>query len=129
MIADYCEAANDEAINLLQRTGVAAMSFLRLYSMVGCIADWQFELVAASVLHFRATGYYRDHAMPRLPRGLFGSRHTENTVHHIDLGFMVGTVCSSLGTGQKLDRLVYFNIVEACALLNDLVHFMPSGNE
>ncbi|KAJ5553752.1 hypothetical protein N7494_003130 [Penicillium frequentans] len=92
--------------------------------MAGVISDWQFDVVAASVLQFRILGYYRDHAQPRLPQGLFGSRQTGNTVHrHIDLGFMVGIVCSSLGTGENLDKYTYFDIVEACALLNDLVDF------
>ncbi|KAJ5201518.1 uncharacterized protein N7498_006181 [Penicillium cinerascens] len=124
LIADYCEAANEEKIALLQKTGAAAVSFLRLCNMAGFIADWQFNVVAASVLQFRATGYYRDHAHPRLPQGLFGSRQTGNSVHrHIDLGFMVEIVCSSLGTGETFDKHVYFDIVEACALLNDLVDF------
>lgn len=88
LIADYCDAADEETINLLQKTGAAAVSFLRLCNMAGVIADWQFDVVAASVLQFRTLGYYRDHAQPRLPQGLFGSRQTGNTVHrHIDLGF------------------------------------------
>ncbi|KAJ5544340.1 hypothetical protein N7513_006904 [Penicillium frequentans] len=124
LIADYCEAADEETIKLLQKTGAAAVSFLRLCNMAGVISDWQFDVVAASVLQFRILGYYRDHAQPRLPQGLFGSRQTGNTVHrHIDLGFMVGIVCSSLGTGENLDKYTYFDIVEACALLNDLVDF------
>ncbi|KAJ5719943.1 hypothetical protein N7493_006821 [Penicillium malachiteum] len=41
LIGDYCETADDKGLRLLQQTGAAAVSFLKLCNMAGRVSDWQ----------------------------------------------------------------------------------------
>jgi hypothetical protein len=78
----------------------------------------------AGVLHFRVMGYYRDHARPHLPGGIYGGRITGVTTHrYIDLGLFNGVAPASLATGEQLTKQEYSKLVKACALINDLIDF------
>ncbi|KAG6810388.1 hypothetical protein H0H92_012071, partial [Tricholoma furcatifolium] len=124
LIADYCEAASDEILSLLQRVGAAAMAFLKLCNMAGVINDWQFECNVAGVIQFRVLGYYRDHARTRIPHGVYGTHMSGLTVHrHIDMGIFVGVVIASVAIGEQIKEKDYMELVEACTLVNDLIDF------
>jgi hypothetical protein len=103
LIADYCEAASEASLAALQKQGAAAFSFLKICVYAGLVTDWHFDLLKAQVVQFRVIGYWRDHAVSRLPRGVWGSRMTALSTHrHIDLGIAVGVVSASIATGQTM---------------------------
>ena len=122
LIGDYCEAADDDTLELLRQNGAAAVGFLKLCTLGGLMSNWQFDNLMAGILQFRVLGYYRDHARPHLPDGLFGSRITGLAVHrHIDLGLFNGVIPASLATGEQLSKSQYLELAKACALINDLI--------
>lgn len=124
LIGDYCDAASDEALVVLQKSGAAAFGFLKLRLYAGLMTDWQFDNLVAQVIHFRVIGYYRDHALPRRPAGLYGSRVTALDAHrYIDLGMAVGVINASLATGQTMTAADFRGLVSASVLINDLVDF------
>ncbi|KAJ5898323.1 hypothetical protein N7504_008611 [Penicillium tannophilum] len=122
MIGDYCEAASEGVLFLLQKTGAAAVAFLRACNLGGLLQDWHIDILVAAHIQFRVLGYYRNHAVPVLPEGLYGSRMTELTTHrHIDIANTVGVVAASLATGQRLDEPEYMKLSHGTTLINDLV--------
>jgi hypothetical protein len=124
LIADYCEAASSESLTALQKQGAAAFSFLKVCVYAGLVADWHFDLLVAQVVQFRVIGYWRDHAVPRLPRGVWGSLMTALSTHrHIDLGIAVGVVSASIATGQTMTAKGHRDLVDTFVLFNDLVDF------
>jgi hypothetical protein len=124
LIGDYCEAATDEALLLLQQIGAAAVAFLKACNLAGLVSDWQLDVLVAAHIQFRVLGYYRNHAVPRLPAGLYGSRMTGITIHrHIDIANTVGVVAASLATGEQLDEAEYMQLSYGTTLVNDLVDF------
>ncbi|KAJ5612759.1 hypothetical protein N7510_005953 [Penicillium lagena] len=124
LIGDYCEAADEETIALLQRVGGAAMMFLKLSTLAGVLTDWQFDNHVASTIQFRVLGYYRDHARANIPGGLYGSRMTGNNVHrHIDVAIYIGTMAASVATGAEITEKEYMRLTSVCSLINDLIDF------
>ncbi|KOS48773.1 hypothetical protein ACN38_g304 [Penicillium nordicum] len=124
LIGDYCEAADARTLKLLQQNGAAAIAFMKLCNLSNLVTDWQFDNLMAGILQFRVIGYYRDHARPHLPSGLYGSRITGITTHrYIDLGLFHAVVPASLATGEQLTKSEYSKLVKACALINDLIDF------
>ncbi|KAG6828127.1 hypothetical protein H0H92_009119 [Tricholoma furcatifolium] len=124
LIADYCEAAEEETLSTLQRVGAAAMAFLKLCNMAGVITDWQFECNVTLAIQFRVVGHYRDHARARAPGGVYGSRMSGLVVHrHVDLGIFVGVMHASVATGEQPTEKEYMELAEVCMLLNDLIDF------
>ncbi|KAJ5294876.1 hypothetical protein N7508_009697 [Penicillium antarcticum] len=122
MIGDYCEAASEDVLSQLQQTGAAAVAFLRACNLGGLLQDWHIDILVAAHVQFRVLGYYRNHAVPILPEGLYGSRMTELTTHrHIDIANTVGIVAASLATGQRLDEPEYMKLSHGSTLINDLV--------
>lgn len=122
LIGDYCEAADKTTIALLQKVGGAAVSFLKMCHLAGLITDWSFRNLELAIIQFRVLGYFRDHARPRLPAGIYGSRMTGMTVHrHIDIAIYHGVISASLATNSELTECQYMKLSEACALINDLV--------
>ena len=122
LIADYCEAADEKSLFLLQEVGVAAMAFLKLCSLAGLITDWHFNNNVAQTLQFCALGYYRDHSRTRRPSGIYGSRMTGMLSHrYIDLAIYVGVMNASIGIGEQITRVQYNLLVEACCYMNDLI--------
>ncbi|KAJ5157453.1 uncharacterized protein N7482_008553 [Penicillium canariense] len=124
LIGDYCEAATDETIETLQKVGAASMAFLKTCVYAGLLSDWQFDNLVAATIHFRILGYWRDHSIPKLPGGFYGSRMTGLVVHrHIDLGLTVGVVGASLASGETITGDEFMQLMETCALFNDLIDF------
>jgi hypothetical protein len=124
LIADYCEAASEDSLVALQKQGAAAFSFLKICVYAGLVADWHFDLLVAQVVQFRVIGYWRDHTVSRLPRGVWGSRMTALSTHrHIDLGIAVRVVSASIATGQTMTRKGHRDLVDTFVLFNDLVDF------
>lgn len=124
LIGDYCDAASEDCLKALQKVGAAAFSFLKVCVYAGLMTDWQFDLLVAQVIHFRVISYWRDHALSRRPRGVYGSRMTGLDVHrHIDLGMAVGIVSASMATGQDMSLAEYKDLVATSVLINDLVDF------
>jgi hypothetical protein len=124
LIADYCEAASENSLAALQKQGAAAFSFLKICVYAGLVTDWHFDLLVAQVVQFRIIGYWRDHAVSRLPRGVWGSCMTALSTHrHIDLGIAVGVVSASIATGQTMTAEGHRNLVDTFVLFNDLVDF------
>ncbi|KAJ5097767.1 hypothetical protein N7456_008488 [Penicillium angulare] len=124
LIGDYCEAADAKGLKLLQQTGAAAISFLKLCNMAGHISDWQFENLAAYMIQCRVLGFFRDHSRPHLPDGIYGSRMTGLGVHrHIDVAAFHGVMTASIATGQQLTEQEFMNTVKACVYINDFVDF------
>jgi hypothetical protein len=124
LIADYCDAASESCLSALQKHGAAAFSFLKVCVYAGLVTDWQFDLMVAQVIQFRVMGYWRDHAVSRLPRGVYGSRMTAISTHrHIDLGIAVGITSASIATGQTMTREGYEDLIDTLILFNDLVDF------
>lgn len=122
LIGDYCEAADETTLRKLQRTGAAALAFLKLCNMAGAITDWQLGTLGAGIIQFRALGYYRDHAQGRIPGGLYGSRMTGNIIHrHIDIAIFNGIIPASVATGEELNEVQYNRLAKACSLINDLI--------
>ncbi|KAE8354363.1 hypothetical protein BDV28DRAFT_156282 [Aspergillus coremiiformis] len=122
LIGDYYEAATEETLRLLQKSGAAAVAFVKACNLAGVVSDWQLDIVVASVIQFRVVAYYRNHAVSTLPKGLYGSRMTGLTMHrHIDLGHGVGVVAASLATGQQIDETEYMELSVGTMLINDLV--------
>ncbi|KAH8426349.1 uncharacterized protein LDX57_004092 [Aspergillus melleus] len=122
LIGDYSEAATSETLRLMQRTGSAAVAFLKACNLGGRISNWQLEILVASHIHFRVLGYYRNHAVSKLPTGLYGSRMTGLIKHrHVDIANTVGIVAASLATGQQIDEAEYIKLSHATTLINDLV--------
>jgi hypothetical protein len=124
LIADYCEAASASSLLALQQTGAAAFAFLKLCVNAGMMSEHQLNDQIAQTIHFRVIGYWRDHALPRRPRGVYGSRMTGADVHrYIDLGTAVGVIGASLATGESMTAEDYHETVKTTALINDLVDF------
>ncbi|RHZ57373.1 hypothetical protein CDV55_104136 [Aspergillus turcosus] len=124
LIADYCEAADEKSLFLLQDVGAAAMAFLKLCNLAGVITDWQFDNNVALAMQFCILGYYRDHSTSRRPSGVYGSRMTGILSHrYIDLAIYVGVVNASIGTGKEISREQYTLLAEACCYINDLIDF------
>ncbi|KAF1935118.1 hypothetical protein EJ02DRAFT_389653, partial [Clathrospora elynae] len=124
LIGDYCDAATEDRLVALQKIGGAAFAFLKLCVFAGLMTDWQFDHLVAQTIHFRVISYWRDHALARRPRGVYGSRMTGMEVHrHIDLGMTVGIVSASMATGQTMSAEDHKNLVDSCVLINDLVDF------
>lgn len=124
LIGDYCEAATNETLSILQKVGAAAMAFLKTAVLAGMLSEWHFDNLVAATIQFRVLGYYRDHAAPRRPSHVYGSRMTGLTVHrHIDLGLPVGVVAASLATGEQITEFEFMEIMETCTLINDLLDF------
>ncbi|KAA8645107.1 uncharacterized protein ATNIH1004_009322 [Aspergillus tanneri] len=95
LIGDYCEAAAEETLRLLQKQGASA---------------------------FRVLGYCRNRAVPKLPGGLYGRhRMTQLTTHrHIDIANAVGVVAVSLATRLQLTKAEYMKFSYGTTLINDL---------
>ncbi|KAF9888576.1 hypothetical protein FE257_008508 [Aspergillus nanangensis] len=124
LIGDYCEASTEQTLHLLQQTGAAAVAFLKACNLAGLVSDWQLDVLVAAHIQFRVLGYYRNHAAPKLPAGLYGSRMTGITIHrHIDIANAVGVVAASLATGQQLNEAEYMQLSYGTTLINDLVDF------
>lgn len=124
LIGDYSEAADAKTLSLLQGVGGAAMAFLKLCHLAGILTDWQLDNHVASTIQFRVLGYFRDHAQPRIPEGLYGSRMTGMNVHrHIDVAIYIGVLAASLATGEQISEGEYMRLSETCSLINDLVDF------
>ncbi|KAJ5982176.1 hypothetical protein N7451_012276 [Penicillium sp. IBT 35674x] len=122
MIGDYCDAATEEVLCLLQRTGAGAVAFLRACNLAGILHDWHMDILVAAHVQFRVLGYYRNHAVSILPGGLYGSRMTELTTHrHIDIANTVGVVAASMATGQRLNEAEYMKLSYGTTLINDLI--------
>lgn len=124
LIGDYCEAATEDRIKALQVDGAAAFSFLKLCVYAGMMTDWQFDHLVAQTVQFRIISYWRDHALSRRPKGVYGSRMNGMEVHrHIDLGMTVGIVSASMASGQTMTAEEYEDLVNVTVLINDLVDF------
>lgn len=124
LIADYCEAADEKSLHLLQEVEAAAMAFLKLCNLAGAISDWQFDNNIAQTIQFGVLGYYRDHLRTRRPGGVYGSYMSSVLSHrYIDLAIYVGVMNASIGIGGQITREQYTLLSEACVLLNDLVDF------
>lgn len=124
LIGDYCEAADAKGLKMLQQTGAAAISFLKLCTMAGRVSDWQFDNLAAYMIQCRVLGFFRDHQRPHLPDGIYGSRMTGLAVHrHIDVAAFHGIMTASIATGQQLSEKEYMKTVEACVYISDFVDF------
>lgn len=124
LIGDYCEAADAKGLKLLQQTGAAAISFLKLNNLAGRVSDWQFDNLAAYMIQCRVLGFFRDHQRSRLPDGIYGSRMTGLAVHrHIDVAAFHGVMTASLATGQELSEKEFMKTVEACVYISDFVDF------
>jgi hypothetical protein len=122
LIGDYCEAATEETLALLQRNGAAAVAFLKACNLAGIVTDWHMDILAAAHIQFRVLGYYRNHAVPTLPEGLYGSRMTDLVAHrHIDVATGVGVVAASLATSQEINEAEYMKLSLGTTLINDLV--------
>lgn len=121
LVGDYCEAADEKTISLLQRMGGAAVAFLKLCNLAGQVTDWQFQNLVACIIQCRVLGFYRDHARSRLPGGLYGSRMTGLVVHrHIDTSIYFCVLSASIATGEHLTEEAYMRLSEVCTLINDL---------
>ncbi|KAE8140283.1 hypothetical protein BDV38DRAFT_290524 [Aspergillus pseudotamarii] len=124
LIGDYCEAATEEGLHLLQQIGAAAVAFLKACNLAGLVNDWQLDVLVAAHIQFRVLGYYRNHAVAKLPAGLYGSRMTGIAIHrHIDIANAVGVVAASLATGEQLNESEYMQLSYGTTLINDLVDF------
>jgi len=124
LIADYCEAASEDCLAALQKTGAAAFAFLKLCVYAGLMRESQFGHLVAQTIQFRVIGFYRDHATSRRPRGVYGSRMTSTSAHrYVDLGSIIGVVCASLATGESMTAADHHATVRTTALINDLVDF------
>jgi len=124
LIADYCEAASAASLLALQQTGAAAFAFLKLCVYSGMLGEAQFNDQVAQTVQFRVIGYYRDHALPRRPRGVYGSRMTGVGVQrYVDLGTAVSVTSAALATGATITARDYHDLVDTTALINDLVDF------
>ncbi|KAL3479453.1 hypothetical protein BJX99DRAFT_222135 [Aspergillus californicus] len=122
LIGDYCEVVDDHTLQLLQRTGAAAVAFLKLCVHSGAFSGWAFDNMMALILHFRVLGYYRDHAREHMPPGIYGSRMTGHLVHrHIDLALFIAIAAASVTTAEVLSEEQTTLIHEACTLINDMV--------
>lgn len=121
LIGDYCEAADGEGLAALQKTGAAAFAFLKICVWSDMMTDWQLNQLIAQTVQFRAISYYRDHALPRRPKGVYGSRMTGRDVHrHIDLGMAVAIVNASIVTGKTMGADEYKDLVQTTVLISDL---------
>jgi hypothetical protein len=124
LIGDYCDAATEDRLAALQKEGAAGFSFLKICVYAGLMSDWQFDHLVAQIIQFRILSYWRDHAVSRRPRGVYGSRMTGREVHrHIDLGMVVAIVSASLSTGETITAGEYADLVDTTVLLNDLLDF------
>ncbi|KFX86534.1 hypothetical protein O988_09520, partial [Pseudogymnoascus sp. VKM F-3808] len=72
LIADYCEAADEKSLLILQNVGAAAIAFLKLCNLAKVVTDWQFDNFAAQMIQFCVLGYYRDHSRSQRPGGIYG---------------------------------------------------------
>lgn len=121
LIADYCEAADDGILRLLQNVGSAAVAFVRLCNLAGVVADWHYNAIVTNNIHFRALGYYRNHAISRLPTGFYGSRMTHRLAHRkLDVGSLPLAVIVSLAIGEDMTEDEFDRVSSACQLVNDL---------
>ncbi|KAF7588996.1 hypothetical protein BBP40_004927 [Aspergillus hancockii] len=110
------DAGNDVLI------GDYSIAFLKACNLAGVVNDWHLNILVAGHIQFRVLGYYRNHAVPKLPEGFYGSRTTQLTSHrHIDIANTVGVVAASLATGEQLDEDEYMRLSYGTTLINDLV--------
>lgn len=124
LIADYCEAASATSLLALQQTGAAAFAFLKLCVYADMLSEGQFNDQVAQTIQFRVIGYYRDHALPQRPKGVYGSRMTGVEVQrYVDLGTAVSVTSAGLATGGAMTAGDYHDLVRTTALINDLVDF------
>lgn len=122
LIGDYAEAADESTLKLMSKSGAAAVAFLKICRMSGTIDGWHLDILAASSIHFRVLSYYRDHARPRLPGGIYGSNMSNLLGHRIiDLGIISPIVIASLATGERIDEDQFRQLYYATVLLNDLI--------
>ncbi|KAI1877271.1 uncharacterized protein JN550_001343 [Neoarthrinium moseri] len=124
LIGDYFEALDEATLRLLQRSGAAALAYLKLCSLAGGVTEWQYQNLVASNIHARVLMVYRDHARVRLPKGIWGSRMTGLPVQrHIDLGLFNAIMPAAIATGEELTEMEFMDLVSACTLVNDLSDF------
>ncbi|KAM0721301.1 hypothetical protein Q7P37_003589 [Cladosporium fusiforme] len=124
LIGDYCDAATEDCLSSLQSIGASAFAFLKLCVYAEFMTEWQFNQLVAQVIQFRIISYWRDHALPHRPQGVYGSRMSGLGVHrHIDLGMAVGIVSASTATGETITAGEYTDIVHTSTLINDLLDF------
>ncbi|KAM5454301.1 hypothetical protein MaudCBS49596_002318 [Microsporum audouinii] len=124
LIADYCDAADERSLFLLQEVGAAATAFLKLCHLAGEVTDWQFNNNVAVTLQFCVLGYFRDHSRTRRPDGIYGSYITDILSHrYIDLAIYVGVVNASIALKEEITREQYHLLAEACCYICDLIDF------
>lgn len=124
LIADYCEAADERSLFLLQEVGAAAIAFLKLCNLAKVISDWHFDNIVAVTIQFCVLGYYRDHSRSQRPSGVYGSHMTTMPSHrYIDLAIYVGVMNASIAIGEEITREQYAILAEACCYINDLIDF------
>lgn len=124
LIGDYCDAASESCLLSLLKLGAAAFAFLKLCVYGEVMTDWQFDHLVAQTIHFRIISYWRDHALSRRPKGIYGSRMTGMNVHrHIDLRMTVGIVNASMATGEVMTAEEYSHLVDTTVLINDSIDF------
>ncbi|PYI01872.1 hypothetical protein BO78DRAFT_411106 [Aspergillus sclerotiicarbonarius CBS 121057] len=105
LIADYCEVADPSTLHLLQQTGAAAVSFLKLCVLAGVFSSWAF-----------------DNMILRLPDGIYGSHMTDLIAHrYIDLGLFFAVAAVQVWTGEQINEAELTVLSSACTLINDLV--------
>lgn len=77
------------------------------------MTDWQLDLLVAQIIQSRVIRHWRDHAVSRLPRGVYGSRMNAIAGHrHVDLGIALGIVSASLATGETMTSDGYFDLID-----------------
>ncbi|GLA31379.1 hypothetical protein AnigIFM63326_010051 [Aspergillus niger] len=122
LIADYCEAADEKSLAMLQDVKAAAVAFLKMCNLAGVVTDWQFNNHVALAIQFSVLGYYRDHSRSCRPGGVYGSHMTDILAHrYIDLAIYVGVMTASMGTGQQISTEQYHLLAEACCYINDII--------
>ncbi|KAL2815249.1 hypothetical protein BDW59DRAFT_16411 [Aspergillus cavernicola] len=100
LIGDYCEVADAHTLKVLQRTGAAAVAFLS-----GAFPAWAFDNMMASMLHFRAVGYYRDRAREHMPPGIYGRCMTGLLVHrYLDITLFVAVAAASVAVAEVISE-------------------------
>jgi hypothetical protein len=69
LIGDYCEAADENTMKILQKVGAGALAFVKLCNLAGLVSDWQFNNLTACIIQFRVLGITettRTSACPRV---------------------------------------------------------------
>lgn len=130
LIGDYCEAAGENTISIVQEVGIAAMAYLKLCNLAGHMTDWQFNNGVAAVYQFCVLGYYRDHSRDLRPRSIYGSRVADLIAQrYIDLEIFTGVLNASVAVrGEELSREQYLLLAEGCCYMNDLIDFRSDSS-